>query len=336
VRPVPSRGVDDVVYVLDSSWWIHRAFHIGGADGMVAHVVGWLVSLLIDRDPQYLVAAVESAGKTFRHLAFPDYKAHRAKKGDEFHAQAQRVLDILTAHRIPLLWAEGWEADDAIAAATRQARSQGMRVVIVTADKDLHQLVTDVEPYVAIWDGKSESMRDENDVIAKFGVEPRKLGDVLAIMGDASDNIPGVDGFGAEKAARVVKHFGSLAEALAVAPPSDVRLAEIDGAVKQVVKDIAKLKRAGHDYHGLEVVRDDAREELAMAKALVKIHEHAADVDLSRRLVTLDDAAPVEWDVDAASVGGYDVPKIKRIYQEFGFTRLAESVEPTAKRASMF
>jgi len=215
---LPPPGADDVLYLVDIAGWIHRAFHAlppltapnGEPTGATSGVAGALVRLLIDRLPAYLAVAMDPPGPGFRRELFPAYKAARPPPHPDLGPQIARVRQLVEAHRIPVLEVPGFEADDAIAAATRRALAVGLRVVIVAQDKDLAQLVGD---RVVLWDGRDRVTGPE-EVRGRWGVGPELLGDLLALAGDAVDGVPGVPGIGAKTAADLLQRRGSLEEVL--------------------------------------------------------------------------------------------------------------------------
>lgn len=293
---LPPRGADDALYVIDISGWIHRCMHAlppmssptGEPCNATSGVVGMLVRLLKDRDPGFLGVAFDRPGRTFRHEIFPGYKASRPAHPPELDVQARRVRTIVEAHRIPALEAEGFEADDCIAAVTARALDAGMQVVIVALDKDLLQLVGD---RVVCWDGRSKDATGPAEVTARFGVGPELLVDLLALAGDSTDGIPGVPGVGVKTAAALLQKRGSLAEVLRKA----------DWAPQPALR--------------------------------TKLRMHADDARLSRRLVELRADAPIPFEPAELRVGGYDVARLRAIYGELGFTRLAAEVQAIPKRA---
>lgn len=285
---LPPPGADDALYLVDIAGWIHRSFHAlppiaaptGEPVNAVSGVAGMLVRLLVDRRPGYLGVAVDSPGPGFRHAIFPAYKAARPPRDPELTPQIDRVRQIVAAHRIPILEAPGFEADDVIAAAARRALAAGLRVVIVAHDKDLCQLVGD---RVVVWDGRDRVIGPE-EVRARWGVGPELLGDLLALAGDASDGIPGIPGVGAKTAADLLSRRGSLAEVLLKA-----------------------------DWEASRTLR-------------AKLHRHAEEARMSRRLVALRADAPIRFDPSELRVGWGDPAAIREVYEVLGFTRLAGEV----------
>lgn len=214
--PIPGAG--DAFYLVDVSGWIHRVWHaaknepeftIGGERcEVVRGVLRMLARLIRDRDPALLAIATEGRGECWRRAYWPAYKAGHEPLPDECREQVKRLWSVVQAMRIPILWASGFEADDAIAAATAKATAAGLRTVIVTRDKDLQQLVG---PQVTCWDGENPGAAyGPPEVKAKWGVEPGQLADLLALAGDKTDGVPGVKGIGPKGAAELLAAHGSL------------------------------------------------------------------------------------------------------------------------------
>ncbi len=169
-----------------------------------------LLRFLEKENPEYLAVAFDT-GKTFRNEIFPDYKATRAKMPDELRGQIERIRQIIDAFDIPRLEKEGAEADDVLGSIARKAVIKGLGVKIITGDRDLLQLVTD--RIIVNLPGKSMAdARDyhEEDVIAKMGVKPEQIVDLKALMGDSSDNIPGVPGVGEKTALKLLEEYQTL------------------------------------------------------------------------------------------------------------------------------
>lgn len=171
-----------------------------------------LLNILESEQPDYLAVAFDT-GKTFRDDLFPEYKATRAKMPDDLRPQMQRIRQMVDAFNIPRLEMEGFEADDVLGSVAKQAAAQGIGVKIITGDRDLLQLVGDHIIVNLPEGGKLGEAKDyitEEDVIAKFGVPPRLVVDYKALIGDASDNIPGVKGIGEKTAQALYQTFSSL------------------------------------------------------------------------------------------------------------------------------
>jgi len=201
--------------LVDGSSYLYRAFHampnLGTSDGeptgAIYGVINMLRRLLRDFDPTHMAVVFDARGKTFRDDIYPEYKANRPPMPDELARQIEPILEIIAAMGIPLLQVEGVEADDVIGTLARQATASGMRTVISTGDKDLAQLV---DNHVTLMDTMKESTTDADGVVERFGVPAERVVDYLALVGDTSDNIPGVPGVGPKTAARWLTQYGSL------------------------------------------------------------------------------------------------------------------------------
>jgi DNA polymerase-1 len=203
------------LYILDSHGQLYASYYAirnlstpkGEPIGAVFGFVGTLLKVLRDHEPEYLVACFDSRGPTVRHEAFAAYKAHRKPMPEDLVPQIERVHQVLDLMGVPQVEAPGFEADDCIAAVTARARRAGFEVVIASRDKDLEQLVG---PGVRMLDTKTFDLVDEAGIRAKRGVTPEQMTDVLALAGDASDNIPGVPGVGEKTAVKLIGQYGSL------------------------------------------------------------------------------------------------------------------------------
>jgi DNA polymerase-1 len=175
-----------------------------------------LRKLLQDEDPQRIGVCFDPPGPTFRHEAYQAYKAHRPKMDDALAVQVPYVRRVCEAFRLPLLEVSGYEADDVIATLARKAVAAGLHVVVVTGDKDLLQLVSDqIRVLNPGREGSGATLFDRAKVEEKFGVPPDRVVDVLALVGDAVDNVPGVPGIGEKGARELIREFGSLEAVLA-------------------------------------------------------------------------------------------------------------------------
>ncbi len=213
---LPAPGSPDVLYLVDLSGYVFRAYHavapLTSPSGEPTHAtygtVNMLAKLVDDRKPVYLGVAMDSAGRTFRDDIDPRYKAHRPPPPEDLKVQMVRCKEFVEAYKIPIFAKEGLEADDLIAVAVSRARAAGLRVVIASSDKDLMQLVE--EDRVMLWDAMRDKVYGPAEVQEKLGVPPSQVRDFLALVGDTSDNIPGVPGVGLKTAAELMAQFGSL------------------------------------------------------------------------------------------------------------------------------
>jgi DNA polymerase-1 len=189
------------LYLVDAMSNIHRAYHAiqrlstaaGRPTNAVYGFVTMLRKMLREHQPDYLAVAWDGPERTQRHDAYAEYKANRPAMVDDLAGQLPAVRRALEAYRIPVLELAGFEADDVIGTLSRKAVEAGLDVVIVTADKDMLQLVG---PHVQVFHTGREVFLDEAGVQEFFGVPPRQVADVLALMGDSVDNVPGVPGVG--------------------------------------------------------------------------------------------------------------------------------------------
>jgi len=331
---------DRLLVIIDFSWWLNLAFRVAGVEGMAPIVVGRLVELLRGDVAACIAVALDSVGPTWRHdltAGLPDvaaYKGSREPKPREFYALSNRLIDVVRMHRIPILAAEGWEADDAIATAVPLARALDLDVAILTADKDLGQLVGDG---VVLWDG-ADRVRGRAEMEAEWLVPPELLGDLLAIVGDSSDNVRGVEGLGPTKAADLLLACGDLETALALPPEpvSDDEVKAAERAVAAAKRAASKATATGADHQALDVAKgalERVRERRKLAANLATLQAHASEARLARQLVQLDAAAPIEWCPEELPVGGYDVAALRRAYLSLGFHHLAAEVRAFPKAA---
>lgn len=211
----------DTLYLVDGSSILYRAFfairNLSTRDGRPTNAIygtlKMMEKLLKERAPSHIAVVFDLPAPTFRHEAFADYKANRPDMPSEMAEQIGPSKEILRAMGLPVLELAGYEADDLIATLAKKAAAEGLDVVIVTADKDLFQLV---RPGVRILHTKKEDvLLDAKGVEELFGVPPQRVVDVLALWGDPVDNIPGVPGIGEKGAKELVRQYGSLEEVLA-------------------------------------------------------------------------------------------------------------------------
>ena len=209
---MPDRA--DLVLV-DGSSYLYRAFHAlppftnsrGEPTGAVLGVVNMLLKFLREQEPARIAVVFDAPGPTFRDALFAQYKAHRPPMPDDLRAQVEPLLDTVRALGLPLLRHSGVEADDVIGTLARRAAESGLSVLISTGDKDMAQLVG---PRVTLVNTMTGSVYDRDGVKAKFDVWPEQIIDYLALVGDSSDNIPGIDKVGPKTAAKWLGQYGTL------------------------------------------------------------------------------------------------------------------------------
>jgi DNA polymerase-1 len=251
---LPPAGAADVLYLVDFSGYVFRAYHaiapLSSPRGEPTHATYGTVTMvqrLIDeRKPVYLGVALDSPGPRKRAEIDARYKAHRPPPPEDLAVQMVRSREIVEAYNIPIFAEAGHEADDLIAVAVARAIEKGLRVVIVSSDKDLMQLVDDER--VMLWDTMRDKVYGPPEVLAKFGVPPSQLRDLLALVGDTSDNVPGVPGVGLKTAADLLAQFGTM----------DALYQRLDEVKRQKIKDSLKEHEADARVSQILVtLRDD-------------------------------------------------------------------------------
>ena len=204
----------DLVLV-DGSSYLYRAFHAlppltnskGEPTGAVLGVVNMLLKLMRETAPARMAVVFDAPGKTFRDELFAEYKSHRPPMPDDLRSQVEPLLEIVRALGLPLLRISGVEADDVIGTLARRAADAGQNVLISTGDKDMCQLV---DPRITLVNTMSGSLYDRAGVKAKFDVWPEQIIDYLSLVGDSSDNIPGIDKVGPKTAAKWLGQYQTL------------------------------------------------------------------------------------------------------------------------------
>jgi DNA polymerase-1 len=237
--------------LVDGSSYLFRAFHAlppltgpeGRPTGAMYGVLNMLRRLLEEYRPDYFVVVFDAPGKTFRDEIYPDYKANRPPTPEDLRCQIEPLYEIVRAWALPILVETGVEADDVIGTLARQATEAGLPVLISTGDKDMAQLVNDK---VTLLDTMNNKLTDIDGVIRKFGVPPEQIVDFLALVGDTSDNIPGVPKVGPKTAARLLTEYGSLNGVIAHAAEIKGKLGDnLRGCLDQLplARKLATIKR---------------------------------------------------------------------------------------------
>ncbi len=234
-----------ILYLIDGSAYLYRAFFalpaLSTSTGLPTNAIYGFTTMLQkivrERRPDYLAVAFDEKGPTLRHEEFKEYKAHRPPMPDALSQQVPYIHRVVEAYAIPVVKLQGYEADDLIGALAVQAASQGLDVVIVTGDKDMFQLLT---PAIRIFDSVKDKTFTEKDCLDRFGVEPARVVEVMGLMGDATDNIPGVKGVGEKTARKLIAEFGSIENLLTRLP--DVKSEKLRDLLEAHAED-ARLSR---------------------------------------------------------------------------------------------
>ena len=204
-----------VLYLIDGNSYLYRAFYaikrLSNSSGFPTNAIygftTMILKLLKDKKPDFFAIVFDSPEPTERHRVYAEYKAHRPSMPDDLQRQIPVIKEVINAFRIKTVELPGYEADDLLATIAKKYEKKGLDVFIVTGDKDLCQVIS---PKIKLYDSMKEKVTEEKDVIERFGVEPSRIPEIMALMGDASDNIPGVPGVGEKTAVALLKEFGSL------------------------------------------------------------------------------------------------------------------------------
>ncbi len=207
------------LYLIDGSAYIYRAYFalppLSNSKGLQTNAVygfaTMVMKILREHRPPFLAVAFDERGPTVRHETYAEYKANRPEMPQDMQTQIPYIHRMVDAFGLRQIRASGFEADDLIGTVATKAAAAGLDVVIVTGDKDMYQLLS---PSVRIFDPVKEKWIGEEECRARFGVDPGRVPDVMGLMGDAIDNIPGVKGIGEKTATKLIKQYGSVEEVL--------------------------------------------------------------------------------------------------------------------------
>ncbi len=296
------------LYLIDAMGYIFRAFYapmpqrLRGPSGIPTNVpflfATMVKRLLREQKPDYLAVVYDVAAPTFRDKLFAEYKAQRPPMPEDLSLQLPYVRRYCEAMRLPILEYPGYEADDVIGTLARQASTKKLEVIIVTSDKDLMQLVGGrvrlLNP------AKADLIIDEKKVEELMGVPPSKVADVMALMGDAIDNIPGARDPNDKP------------------PPGERRKPGIgDVGARQLIQEYGSAEEVLR--HTADVKRASYREAL---------EKNAAFVRLSKQLATIPTDAPVPLDLNALKITAPDEAALRALFSELGFTSMMRDLAP--------
>ncbi|MBU0605271.1 MAG: DNA polymerase I, partial [Candidatus Omnitrophica bacterium] len=204
------------LFLIDGNSFCYRAYYairsLSNSKGQPTNAVYGFITMLgkiiKDNSPDMLAVAFDMKGPTFRHKKYDEYKIHRKPMPDELVSQMPYIKKVVSAYNIPIYQLEGYEADDLLATIAKAAEKEDIETFIATGDKDALQLVND---HIKVYNTNKDGMIYDSDKVKEaFGVGPDRMPDIMALMGDASDNIPGVKGIGEKTAIELISEFGSL------------------------------------------------------------------------------------------------------------------------------
>jgi DNA polymerase I len=286
------------LYLVDGSGYIFRAFYalpqLNNSRGLPTNAVygfvRMLVKLLKDAHPSRLAIVFDSPKRTFRDDLFQAYKANRMSPPSDLVVQIPYIHRVVEAFRIKSLLLEGYEADDLIGTLAARAARRRIETVIVTGDKDFMQLVG---PHITLWDTMRDKRTAAREVREKLGVEPKSVIDLMALMGDAIDNVKGVPGVGEKTASALIQRFGSLDNLLN-------HLSELEHSDLRGAKKLAPL-----------------------------IAQHRGDVELARKLVRIDTDSPIKVEIDELDFHGIDEHATAELFRDLEFSSIMEELAPS-------
>ncbi len=303
------------ILLIDSNALVHRAYHaypptLRTSDGQLTNAVygfSFLLLNIIDKfRPKYIVCVFDSKKPTFRHEKFPDYKATRKPMDEELVQQVPIIKEVVDAFSIPRFIRDGYEADDLIGTFVHDEDLDGLEKIVVTGDQDILQLVDDKEDISVYLSGRTFSkakIYHEEQVRKKYTFEPLQIIDYKALMGDASDNIPGVKGIGKKSAQALLQKFDS---------------------VEQVYSSLEEAE-AGNDQ---EKSTWEKKPFKRMYKKLLKNKEMAFK---SKDLATIYTDIPIDFDLKDATVSDYSRSEVKELFKKLEFKSLFNKVPDSSR-----
>ena len=262
---------ENPLILVDGSSYLYRAYHAfppltnsaGEPTGAMYGVLNMLRSLLLQFHPSHIAVVFDAKGKTFRDALFESYKSNRPPMPDDLRVQIEPLHAMVKAMGLPLLVVPGVEADDVIGTLAREAEREGRPVLISTGDKDMAQLVT---PGITLINTMTNTVLGPDEVVTKYGVPPELIIDFLALMGDSSDNIPGVPGVGEKTAQALLQGLGGL-DTLYQSPEKIAGLS-FRGA-KTMAAKLEQHKEVAYLSYTLATIKTDVELELSCAQLAV-------------------------------------------------------------------
>lgn len=281
---------ENPLILVDGSSYLYRAYHAfppltnsaGEPTGAMYGVLNMLKSLLAQYNPSHVAVVFDAKGKTFRDELFEHYKSHRPPMPDELRAQIEPLHEMVRAMGLPLLAVSGVEADDVIGTLALEAEKKGLSVLISTGDKDMAQLVT---PDITLINTMTNTILGPEEVENKYGVPPALIIDFLAMMGDSSDNIPGVPGVGEKTAQALLQGLGSM---------------------KTIYENLDKV--ADLSFRGAKTMA-------------AKLEQNREVAFLSYQLATIKTDVELEQPCEALTVTDPDVEALQALFSRYEFKR---------------
>lgn len=249
------------VFLIDGNSYVYRAFYAmpgltdsaGNPTGAVFGFTNMLLKIIRDKSPDCVIVSFDTKAPTARHEMYEKYKANRAETPMELIGQLPMVKQVLHAMNIPVFEAPGYEADDVLATLAAHAVNKGLDALIVSGDKDMLQLVRDG---VRVYDPMKDQELGLAEVVERFGVPPERVTEYMALVGDASDNIPGVKGIGDKTARELLAKFGSIDEL--IANPDRIEKPRIRKMIEDGVDDIRLSQRLAEIDHNVPIAPQSA------------------------------------------------------------------------------
>ena len=284
------------LFLIDGSAYIFRAFFaippLTNAAGLPTNAIFGFTNILLkflkQYRPEYVVVALDAGRVTFRNEMYAGYKSNRPEAPADLIPQFPYFRKVLDALNLPLLELPGYEADDIIATLCERLANRGCELVVVSSDKDLMQLVSDG---IKLLDSAKDRWIGTDEVREKFGVTPAQVTQVMGLMGDASDNIPGVKGIGEKTASALIQQFQSL----------ENLFAHLDDMTRMKLRGAARIRQI------LEAGKDQAF--------------------MSRALATVKRDVPLDTALEELKLTGFNLEKTRTLFTELEFTNLIKFIE---------
>ena len=310
------------IFLIDGQSYIYRAFYavrdLSNSSGFPTNAIFGFVNMLQRVQeayaPSHLAIVFDSPGKNFRHERYPDYKANRQSMPEPLRQQIPRIKEVVEAYRIPAIELAGYEADDILATlATRWAQDEA-EIVLVSGDKDLMQLVSE---RVTMLDTMKDQKIGINEVQAKFGVEPGRVVEVQALMGDATDNIPGIPGVGEKTAIKLISEWHDLEGVLS-------HVEDIKGKLGQKVRENAELARLSKELATLDrnvPIEVELDQLISEEPDTERLRELFSEFEFRRFLADLDVSWEFSLEEEEAKAGQYET-----IWTEQQLSRMLQDI----------